>query len=134
VEEIINGFPTHVLPKVDHGPTFEEIHIKTHLINVNLMSAPFMSGGGDHGRICVNMTPVEYAVISATPWSEPHFLSHIHIIVHGTYHEDAAQLARLHNEFKYIHTNRVNVDQALNNIILEAFDNMCTSQLEDYRL
>jgi hypothetical protein len=28
VEEIINGFPNHVLPKIDNEPTFEDIHVK----------------------------------------------------------------------------------------------------------
>jgi hypothetical protein len=35
----------------------------------------------------------------------------------------------LHDELRCIYTNRVNVDQALKRIILEAFDNMYTSQL-----
>jgi hypothetical protein len=47
---------------------------------------------------------------------------------------DAAQLTRLHDEFRRIHTNRVNVDQAIKCIILEAYDNMYTSYLEDYLL
>jgi hypothetical protein len=28
VEEIINGFPNPILPKIDHEPTFEEIQVK----------------------------------------------------------------------------------------------------------
>jgi hypothetical protein len=55
----------------------------------------------------------------------------IPIIAHGTDPMDAEQLALLHDEFRCIHTNRVDVDQALKRTILEAFDNMYTSQLED---
>jgi hypothetical protein len=47
---------------------------------------------------------------------------------------DAAQLARMHAECRHIYTNRINVYQALNRLILEAYDNMYTSQLEDYLL
>jgi hypothetical protein len=37
----------------------------------------------------------------------------------------------MHDEFFRIYTNIINVDQALKIIILEAYDNMYTSQLED---
>jgi hypothetical protein len=47
---------------------------------------------------------------------------------------DTAQIARMHADFHRIYTNRVNVDQALKRLILEAYDNMYTSQLEDYLL
>jgi hypothetical protein len=67
------------------------------------------------------MTPVEYAAITTAPWIEPHNPGHIPIIAHGNEPVDAAQLARIHDEFRRIHTNRVNVDQAPNRIILEAY-------------
>jgi hypothetical protein len=35
VEEIINGFPTHVLPKIDNKLTFEDIQATTHMLNEN---------------------------------------------------------------------------------------------------
>jgi hypothetical protein len=37
-------------------------------------------------------------------------------------------------ECRRIYTNRINVDQALKKLILEAYDNMYTSQLEYYLL
>jgi hypothetical protein len=40
----------------------------------------------------------------------------------------------MHAECRRINTNRINVDQALNKLILEAYDNMYISQLEDYIL
>jgi hypothetical protein len=40
----------------------------------------------------------------------------------------------MHAECCRIYTNRINVDQALKKLILEAYDNMYTSQLEDYLL
>jgi hypothetical protein len=42
--------------------------------------------------------------------------------------------ACMHDEFHRIYTNRINVEQSLKRIILEAYDNMYTSQLEDYLL
>jgi hypothetical protein len=40
----------------------------------------------------------------------------------------------MHAECRRIYTNRINVDQALKKLILEAYDNIYTSQLEDYLL
>jgi hypothetical protein len=40
VEEIINVFTNPVLPKIDHEPTFEDIHVTTHLLNANAISIP----------------------------------------------------------------------------------------------
>jgi hypothetical protein len=63
---------------------------------------------------------------------EPFNPNAIPIIPPGTNDLDAAQLARMHDECRRIYTNRINVDQALKKLILEAYDNMYTSQLEDY--
>jgi hypothetical protein len=134
VEEIINGFPNPVLPKIDNEPTFEDIQVKNHLLNANAISIPSMAGGGANGHLGIIMTQVEYAVISASPWVKPFNPNAIHIIPTGTNDVDAAQLARIHAECRRIYTNRINVDQALKKIILEAYDNMYTSQLEDYLL
>jgi hypothetical protein len=134
VEEIINGFPNPVLPKIDNKTTFEDIQVTPHLLNANAISVPSMAGGGAHGHLVITMTQVEYAAISASPWVEPFNPNSIPIIPPGTNVVDAAQLAHMHAECHRIYTNRINVDQALNRLILEAYDNMYTSQLEDYLL
>jgi hypothetical protein len=72
------------------------------------------------------MNQVEYAAISASPWVEPFNTNSIPIIPLGTNAVDAAQLARMHAECRRIYTNRINVDQALKKLILEAYDNMYT--------
>jgi hypothetical protein len=58
----------------------------------------------------------------------------IPVIATGTDPVNAVQIVRLHDEFRCVHTTRVNVDQALKRIILEAYNNMYTSQLEYYLL
>jgi hypothetical protein len=63
VEEIINGFPNPVLPKIDHEPTFEDIQVTTRLLKANAISIPSMAGGGAHGHLGIIMTQVEYATI-----------------------------------------------------------------------
>jgi hypothetical protein len=68
VEEIINGFPNPVLPKIDNEPTFENIQVTTRLLNANAISIPSMAGGGSHGPLGIITTQVEYAAISASPW------------------------------------------------------------------
>jgi hypothetical protein len=93
-----------------------------------------MTGGGAHGHLGISMTQVEYAVISSSPWVEPFNPNAIPIIPPGTNAMDAAQLARMHAECRLIYTNQINIYQALNKLILEAYENMYASQLEDYLL
>jgi hypothetical protein len=134
VEEIINGSPNSILPKIDHEPAFEDIQVTTHLLNANAISILSMAGGGAHGHLGIIMTHVEYTAISTSPWFEPYNTNAIPIIPPGTTAVDAAQIARIHAECRHIYMNRINVDQALKKLILEAYDNMFTSQLEDYLL
>jgi hypothetical protein len=49
---------------------------------------------------------------------EPYNPNIIPIIPPGTNAVDAAQIARMDDEFRHIYTNRINVDQALKRIIL----------------
>jgi hypothetical protein len=103
VEEIINGFPNPVLPKIDNEPTLEDIQVTTCLLNANAISVPSMVGGGAHaahGHLGITMNQVEYAAISATPWVEPFNPGAIPIIPPGTNAMDAAQIARMHDEFR----------------------------------
>jgi hypothetical protein len=93
-----------------------------------------MEGGRAHGHLGIIMTQVEYTAISTSPWVEPYNPNAIPIIPPGTTVVDATQIARMHAECHRIYTNRINVDQALKKLILEAYDNMYSSQLEDYLL
>jgi hypothetical protein len=131
VEEIINVFPNPVLPNIDHAPTFEDIQVTTRLLNANAISIPSMADGGAHGHLGIIMTQVEYATISPSPWVEPFNPNAVPIIHTGTNAVDAAQLARMHAECRRIYTHRINADQALKKLIMEAYNNMYTSQLED---
>jgi hypothetical protein len=58
VEEIINGFPNPVLPKIDNEPTFEDIQVTTCLLNANAISIPYMAGGDAHGHLGIIMAQV----------------------------------------------------------------------------
>jgi hypothetical protein len=99
---------------------FDNIQLTTYMLNVNAISVPSTAGGGAHGHLGIIMNQVEYAAISASPWVEPFNPNAIPIIPHA--------------ELRLIYTNIINVDQALKRLILEAYDNMLTSQLEDYLL
>jgi hypothetical protein len=134
VEEIINGFPNPILPKIDHEPTFEDVQVTTRLLNANAISIPSMAGGGVHGHLSIIMTQVEYATISTSPWAEPYNPNAVPITPPGTTAVDAAQIAIIHAECRCIYTHRINVDQALEKLILEAYDNIYTYQLEYYLL
>jgi hypothetical protein len=93
-----------------------------------------MAGVCAYGRLGIIMTQVEYDAISAPPWLEPFNPNDTPIIPPGTNAVEAAQLAHTHADCRRIYTNWINVDQALKKLILEAYDNMYTSQLEDYLL
>jgi hypothetical protein len=93
-----------------------------------------MVGGGAHGHLGIITTQVEYAAISTPPWVKPYNPNAIPIIPTVTTAMDAAQISQMHDECRRIYTNRINVDQALKKQILEAYDNMYTSHLEDYLL
>jgi hypothetical protein len=98
VEEIINGFPNPVLPKIDNEPTFEDIQVTARLLNANAISVPSMAGGGAYGHLESIMTQVDYAAISTSPWAKPYDPNAIPIIPPGTNVVGAAQLARMHAE------------------------------------
>jgi hypothetical protein len=132
VEEIISGFPNPALPKIDNEPTLKDIKVTTSLLNENAISV--MVGGGAHDHLGILITQVEYAVISATSWVEPYNTKAIPIIPPETNAVDVYQIARMYDEFRQINTNRINVYHSLKRIILEAYDNMYTSHLEDYLL
>jgi hypothetical protein len=134
VEEIINGFPNPIFPKIYHDPTFEDIQVTARLLNANAIYIPSMAGGGAHGNLGIIMAQVEYATLSPSPWVEPYNPNAVPMIPPGTLAVDAAQIAGMPTECRRIYTNRINVDQALKKLILEAYDNMYTSQLEDYLL
>jgi hypothetical protein len=93
-----------------------------------------MEGVGAHGHLGIIMSQVEYAIISTSPWVEPYNTNAVPIIPPCTTAVDAAQIAWMHAECRRIYTNHINVDQALKKLILEAYGNMYTSQLEDYLL
>jgi hypothetical protein len=73
------------------------------------------------------MNQVEYAAISSSPWVEPFNPKAIPIIPSCTNVVDSAQLSRMHAEYRRIYTNIINVDQALQKLILEDNKNMYTS-------
>jgi hypothetical protein len=59
------------------------------------------------------MTQVEYTGIIGTPWAEPYAPVTIPLIDTGTDPVNDAQILRLRDEFRRVHTTRGNVDQAL---------------------
>jgi hypothetical protein len=122
-EDIINGFPNHVLPKIDNDPTLEDIQVTTRLLNENALSVTCMAGEGAHEHLGTIMTQVEYAVISATSWVEAFNPGDIPIIPPGTNSVDVAKITSMHDECCRIYTHRINVDQALKRIMIEAYDN-----------
>jgi hypothetical protein len=63
VEEVINGFPNPVLPKIYHEPTFEDIQVTALLLNATIIYVSSLSGGAAHGHLGIIMAQVEYTCI-----------------------------------------------------------------------
>jgi hypothetical protein len=60
VDEIINRFPNHVLQKIDHKTTFEDIQVTDRLPNATAIFITSLFGGGAHGHLGIIMTRMEY--------------------------------------------------------------------------
>jgi hypothetical protein len=88
VDEIINGFPNPIPPKIDHEPTFEDIQVATLLLNANAIYIPSMTGGGAHGHLGIIMNQVEYSTISTSPWVEPYNPNAVPVIYTSRINED----------------------------------------------
>jgi hypothetical protein len=134
VEEMVNGFTNPFLPKIDNEPTFEDIQVTTRMLNENSISVSSMTGRGAHGH----MATLESSGPRLSMLPSHHLRGWILTIITPFHLSQQAPMPWMQlNLYACMlssavsTTNRINVDQALKRIILEAYDNMYTSQLED---
>ena len=64
-------FPHAELTQVTGYPTFKDSQRLRREVTENLASYPSDRGGGELGHIGVGLSPVAYALLSDTPWSDP---------------------------------------------------------------
>ena len=52
-------------------PTYESLLVLYNHIKINAQSVPANGGGGNHGHLGLVLTPLEYQLISLTPFVRP---------------------------------------------------------------
>jgi hypothetical protein len=130
-DELIAGFPHSSLPKVTGEPTFEDLKVIRRLLNTNTMRVSSYVGGGRHGHLCIIMTDEEYFSIAADVFPVPNNPGASAKVVAGMTAAVIAEMSRLHREATQVYRTYHNVDQAIENFILEAFDDAYINALSD---
>jgi hypothetical protein len=130
-DELIAGFPHSSLPKVTGKPTFEDLKVIRRLLNTNDMSVSSYVGGGRHGHLGIIMTNEEYFAIAADVFPVPDNPGASSEVVVGMMAAVIAELTRLHREATQVYRTYHNVDQAIETLILEAFDDAYLNALSN---
>jgi hypothetical protein len=130
-DELIAGFPHSSLPKVAGEPTFEDLKVIRRLLNTNAMSVSSFVGVCRHGHLGIIMMNEEYFAIAADIFPVPDNPGASPKVVVGMATAVIAELTRLHQEATQVYRTYHNVDQAIQKMILEAFDDTYLNALSD---
>jgi hypothetical protein len=130
-EELIAGLPHSSLPKVTGEPTSEGLKIIRRLLNINAMSVASYEGGGRHGHLGIIMTNEEYFAIADDVFPVPNNPGPSAAVVAGMTAAVIAETAQLHREATQEHRTYHNVDQAINKLIIESFNDAYINALSD---
>jgi hypothetical protein len=130
-DELIAGFPHSSLPKVTGEPTFEDLKVIRRLLNTNAMSVLSYIGVGRHGHLGIIMTNEEYFAIAADVFPIPDNPGALADIVAGMTAAVIAEMTRLHRDATQVYRTYHNVDQAIEKLIIEAFDDVYLNALSD---
>jgi hypothetical protein len=130
-DKLIAGFPHSSLPKVTGEPTFEYLKVICRLLNTNAMSVASYEGGGRHGHLGIIMTNEEYFAIAVDVFPVPVNPGPSAPAVAGMTAAVIAETTRLHREATQVYRTYNNVDQAIKNLLIEAFDDAYLNALSD---
>ena len=122
LESIKELFPHPVIPRQIGAPNYEtinEVHTK---LKANASSVPTTLGGGNHGHLGLMLGPATYLaitgndfVIPANPGAQP-------TIAPGTTRPRADAIVRAHTTELRTYQEALRTDQALKQLLLDAFD------------
>jgi hypothetical protein len=130
-DELIAGFPHSSLPKLTGEPTFENLKVIRRLLNKNAMSVASYEGGGCHGHLSIIMTNEEYFAVAVDIFPVPNNPGPSVVVVTGMIAAAIAETTRLHKEATQVYRTYHNVNQAINKLIIEAFDDAYLDALSD---
>jgi hypothetical protein len=131
LDEQIAGFPHSSLPKVAGESTFKDLKVIRRLLNTNAMSVASYEGGGRHGHLGIIMTDEEYFAIAVDVFPVPNNPGPSAAVVAGMTAAVIAETTRLHREGTQVYRTYHNVDQAINKLIIESFDDAYLNALSD---
>jgi hypothetical protein len=130
-DELIMGFPHSFLPKVTGEPTFEDLKVIRRLLNTNAMSVASYEGGGRHGHLGIIMTNEEYFAVAVDVFPVPNNPGPSAAVVAGMMAAVILETTRLNKESTQMYRTYHNVDQAINKLIIESFDDAYLNALSD---
>jgi hypothetical protein len=130
-DELIAGFPHSSLPKVAGEPTFEDLKVIRRLLNTNTMSVASYEGGGRHGHLGIIMTNEEYFAVAVDVFPVPNNPGPLAAVVAGMTAAVIAETTQLHKNATQVYRTYHNFDQAITNLIIEAFDDAYLNALSD---
>jgi hypothetical protein len=130
-DELIAGFPHSSLPNVTGEPTFEDLKVIRRLLNTNAMSVASYEGGGRHGHLGIIMNNEEYFAIAIDVFPVPANPGPSAAVVAGMTAAVIAETTRLYRKATQVYRTYHNVDQAINKLLIEAFDNAHLNALSD---
>jgi hypothetical protein len=130
-DKLIAGFPHSSLPKVTGDPTFEDLKVIRRLLNTNAMSVASYEGGGCHGHLGIIMTNEYYFAVAVDVFPVPSNHGPSAVVVADMTAAVIAETTRLHKEATQVYLTYHNVDQAINKLIIESFDDAYLNALSD---
>jgi hypothetical protein len=130
-DELIVGFPHSYLPKVTGEPTLEDLKVIRQLFNTNATTFASYEGRGRHGHLGIIMTNKEYFAIAVGVFPVPNSPGASAAVVAGMTAAVIAETTRLHREATQVYHTYHNVDQAINKLIIESFDDAYRNALSD---
>jgi glycine cleavage system pyridoxal-binding protein P len=72
VEDVIDSFPYHILPKFHGEPDYHTIHAIRKLLQANARSVDSYLGGGTLCHLSPIVSVASYLVVSNTAWYNPY--------------------------------------------------------------
>ena len=124
VEAIKEGFPYLTIPKQTGEPNYESIHAVHKLIKANAASIPSEFGGGRHGLLCLVLSPTVYQHVTGHAFVRPVNPGTTPTIPPRATGEATRRLEREHKERLQTFREMSRTDQALQQQVLSAFDDM----------
>ena len=71
VDDVVSKFLIKTMLKIDGEPDDSNINTMMQLLYGKAASLPTTLGGGQHGHICIIMTPQLYITLENTPYGSP---------------------------------------------------------------